>query len=215
MEDFNNTTISKKWLTIPVIATITRLLCREFTLQNEYLRLENKILKSRIKKRIIFNDDERRSLVEAALTLGRDLMEQVVSIVKPKTILAWQRRLEKQKWDYSDRRKRKPGRPRIDVGIEQIVCRMARENEWGYKRIQGELKKLEIEISKTSVANILIRNGLPSSPERKGLSWCEFLSRYEGVFLFADMFQKEVWTFQGINNKIPDEYNKSRRAAVR
>jgi hypothetical protein len=42
-------------------------------------------------------------LVEAALAMGRDLMEQVVSIVSPKAIRAWQRKLEKEKWDYSDR----------------------------------------------------------------------------------------------------------------
>ena len=91
-----------------------------------------------------------------------------------------------------------PGRPRISLDVEQIVCRMARENEWGYKRIQGELKKLEITISKTSVANILRRNGLPPSPEREGLSWREFLARHASVFLCADMFQKEVWTFRGL-----------------
>ncbi len=107
-------------------------------------------------------------------------------------------RLEKQKWDYSDRRKNNPGRPRISLDIEQIVCRMARENEWGYKRIQGELKKLEITISKTSIANILRRNGLPPSPERAGPSWREFLARHAPVFLCADMFQKEVWTFSGL-----------------
>jgi hypothetical protein len=38
-----------KWLSVPLIATITRLLRRELTLQNEYLRQENKILKSKIK----------------------------------------------------------------------------------------------------------------------------------------------------------------------
>jgi hypothetical protein len=55
-------------------------------------------------------------------------MEQVVTIVKPRTILARQRRLEKQKWDYSDRRKNNPGRPRIALDIEKLVCQMAREN---------------------------------------------------------------------------------------
>jgi len=79
---------------------ITRLLCCELTLQNEYLRQENKILKSKIKKRIVFTDDERQTLVKAALAMGKDLMEKVVTIVKPKTILAWQRKLEKQKWGY-------------------------------------------------------------------------------------------------------------------
>ena len=125
----------KKWLNVPIIAMVTRLLCRELTLQNEYLRQENKILKSKINKRLNFTDEERRTLVDAALAMGSNLMEQVVSIVKPKTILAWQRKLEKQKWDYSDRRKRNPGRPRLAQDIEQFVCRMARENEWGYERI--------------------------------------------------------------------------------
>lgn len=73
---------------------------------------------------------------------------------------------------------------------------MARENDWGYDRIQGELKKLEIEISKSSVANILRRNGLPPSPEREGLTWREFLARDASVFLCADMLQKEAWTLR-------------------
>ena len=40
------------WAGLPVIATVARLLCRELTLQNEYLLAENKILKSKIKGRI-------------------------------------------------------------------------------------------------------------------------------------------------------------------
>jgi len=75
--------------------------------------------------------------------MSRDLMAKVVTIVKPKTILTWQRKHEQQKWDYSARRKKKPGRPRISVDIEQLTCQIALENEWGYERIQGELKKLE------------------------------------------------------------------------
>ena len=198
MENSANQTTANKWLNVPIIATITRLLCRELTLQNEYLRQENKILKSKIKKRISFTDDERRTLIDAAMAMGKDLMEQVVTIVSPKTILAWQRKLENEKWDYSDRRKVNPGRPKIALDIEQLVCRLARENEWGYARIQGELQKLDITVSKSIVANILRRNGLPPSPERKGLTWREFLSRHAAVFLCADMFRKEVWTFRGL-----------------
>jgi len=187
MENTFNETLSNKWLSVPLIATVARLLCRELTLQNEYLRRENEVLKSKINKHINFTDDERRTLVYAALALGRDLMEQVVTIVQPKTILAWQRKLEKQKWDYSDRRKNYPGRPIIALDIEELFCKMACENKWGYARIQGELKKLDIIVSKSSVTNILRRNGLPPSPDRKGLSWREFLARHESVFLCADM----------------------------
>jgi hypothetical protein len=123
---------ANKWLDAPIIAMITRLLCRALILQNEYPRQENKVLKSKLNKRMVFTDDERRTLVESAMAMGRNWMEQVVTIVQPKTILAWQRWLERQKWDYSDRRKNNPGRPRISMDIEQLVCRMARENEWGY-----------------------------------------------------------------------------------
>ncbi len=124
---------ANKWLSVPIIATITRLLCREVTLQNEYLQLENKILKSKINKRIVFTDDERRSLVESAMAMGRDLMEQVVRIVQSKTILAWQRKLEKEKWDYSDRRKKNLGRPRIAPDIEQPVPLYLTANRWPVK----------------------------------------------------------------------------------
>ena len=183
---------------LPVIATVARLLCRELTLQNEYLRIENGILKSKMKGRIRFTDEERRSLVDGALAMGRKLMQEIVTIVKPETILAWQRRREKQKWDYSIRKKRGPGRPRTPGDIEVIICRMARENIWGYRRIQGELLKLDVKLSKGCIADILRRNNLPPSPERKGLTWREFLSRHADVMLCTDLFTKEVWTFCGL-----------------
>jgi len=50
MGNTTNQASAIKWLHVPIIATITRLLCRELTLQNEYLRQENKILKSKIEK---------------------------------------------------------------------------------------------------------------------------------------------------------------------
>ena len=71
------------WAGLPVIATVARLLCRELTLGNEYLRLENRILKSKVEGRIRFTDDERWALMKAALAMGRKLMRRVVTIVKP------------------------------------------------------------------------------------------------------------------------------------
>jgi len=185
------------WTSLPVIATVARLLCRDLTLQNEYLRLENRILKEKVPGRIRFTDEERRSLAEAALAMGRSLMKEVVGIVKPETSLAWQRRLERQKWDYS-RRRRKPGRPRTPGEIEALVCRMAQENEWGYQRISGELLKLGIKCSKGCVSDILLRNGIPPSPQRKGLTWQKFLARHAEVLLCLDLFTKEVWTATGL-----------------
>ena len=39
------------WAALPLIAAVARLLCRDLMLQNDYLRLENKILKSKFKGR--------------------------------------------------------------------------------------------------------------------------------------------------------------------
>jgi hypothetical protein len=36
------------WARLPAIATVARLLCRELTLQNGYLRLVNRILKEKV-----------------------------------------------------------------------------------------------------------------------------------------------------------------------
>jgi uncharacterized membrane protein YbhN (UPF0104 family) len=53
---------------------------------------------------------------------------------------------------------------------------MARENpRWGYLRIQGELLKLEISVSATTIATVLRRSGLGPAPRRIGPSWSEFL----------------------------------------
>jgi len=43
MDDKTLSETPAKWLGLPVVATVARLLCRELTLQSEYLRLENKI----------------------------------------------------------------------------------------------------------------------------------------------------------------------------
>ncbi|HBG28548.1 MAG: hypothetical protein A2Y10_19895 [Planctomycetes bacterium GWF2_41_51] len=81
MENTANQTTANKWLNVPIIAIITRLLCRELTLQNEYLRTENKILKSKIKKRLSFTDDERKILVEAAISMKEIGCSRFVSII--------------------------------------------------------------------------------------------------------------------------------------
>ena len=51
---------------------------------------------------------------------------------------------------------------------------MARENDWGYTRILGELKKLGIKPpSRNTVKNILKENGLEPGPKRGAGTWDE------------------------------------------
>lgn len=62
-------------------------------------------------------------------------MGEVIRIVKPATLFSWHRQLIRLKWTY--RSLHSGGRPRIDREIEQLVVRLARENDWGFERIEG------------------------------------------------------------------------------
>jgi hypothetical protein len=102
----------------------------------EYLRAENRVLREKLgKKRILLNDDQRRSLAVKGKILGRKMLAQVATIVTPDTILRWHRELVAAKWDYSERRK-KIGLPPASAEVVDLVLRMARENPgWGYVSI--------------------------------------------------------------------------------
>ena len=62
------------WARLPLIATMARLLCREQTLEAEYLRVQCEVVRSKVPGRIRFTDEERRRLVDAALAMGRKAM---------------------------------------------------------------------------------------------------------------------------------------------
>jgi hypothetical protein len=58
----------------------------------------------------------------------------------------------------------------------RLIERMAREtSRWGYMRIQGELLRLGINVSATTIASVLRASGLGPAPRRIGPSWSDFL----------------------------------------
>jgi len=75
-------------------------------------------------------------------------------LVSPETLLRWHRELVRRKWTY--RQGRKPGKPALQEGTVRLILRLAKENpRWGYQRLRGELAKLGITVSATTVASIL------------------------------------------------------------
>ncbi|TWT81307.1 hypothetical protein CA13_27590 [Planctomycetes bacterium CA13] len=80
----------------------------------EYLRTENAVLKEQFgKKRILPTDDQRRRLAVKGKVLGSKILEQFGTLFTPGTILRWHRQLVAKKWDYSDRKEKRYGRPRV------------------------------------------------------------------------------------------------------
>jgi hypothetical protein len=76
----------------------------------------------------------------------------------------------------SRRGSRPPGRPPLDPSIKRLVLRLGRENpRWGYLRIRGELLKLWIDVSATTIATVPRDGGLGPAPRRIGPTWTQFL----------------------------------------
>ena len=120
-------------------------------------------------------------------------------MVSPETVLRWHRELVRRRWATFGRRpRRQRGRPPLPTEYQQLILRLARENPgWGYRRLQGELRKLGHEVSATSIRGVLRRHRVPPTPRRPGLSWQRFLRAQAGAVLACDFFTVDtVWLRQ-------------------
>jgi putative transposase len=152
------------------------------------LRHEVKVLQRQAKRPRLHRLD-RILLAAASRALPRGLWSSFV--VRPETLLRWHRELVRRKWTY--RRRGRPGRPPVDPEVRDLIVRLGRENpRWGYQRIRGELLKLGIRVSATTVRTILLRHGLDPAPRRTGPTWSEFLRSQAAGILACDFFTVET-----------------------
>jgi putative transposase len=76
---------------------------------------------------------------------------------------------------------------------------LARENDWGYRRILGELKKLGIRrISASTIRNILKAAGLDPCPKRAEKTWDQFLREHATSLWQSDFVGQKVLTYKGL-----------------
>src|SRR5512135_771503 len=103
-------------------------------------------------------------------------------IFEPETLVRWHRKGFCLFWRWKSRRR--AGRPAVPSEIRNLVRQMSRENPlWGAPRIHGELLKLGINVSQSSVAKYMERRRGPPSQ-----GWKTFLRNHALHIAAVDLF---------------------------
>jgi putative transposase len=111
-------------------------------------------------------------------------------IVKPGTVIRWDREGFRLYWRWKSRKK--PGRPKTDEEIRQLIRRMARENPtWGAPRIQSELALLGFTVVESTVAKYMDRSRKPPSQ-----TWRTFLDNHVPDIVAIDFFVVATVSFR-------------------
>jgi putative transposase len=127
---------------------------------------------------------DRALLAAAASHLPRASRD--ARLVTPRTLLRWHRALVRREWRQPPGTR---GRPALPAELRALVLRLARENpRWGHRRITGELAKLGLRVSPTTIRRLLARGGLGPAPRRSGPSWREFLRAQAASVVACDFF---------------------------
>ena len=140
-------------------------------LETEIIRLRHEVsvLRRSASRRIALTNGDRWFLV-----LLHRFWPEIASrtaLVAPATLLRWHREGFRALWRRKSRALR--GRPKIPRDIIALIKRMARENFlWRAPRIHGELLKLGIDITESTVAKYMPR----FRPRGGSQTWRTFLA---------------------------------------
>ena len=111
-------------------------------------------------------------------------------IVQPDTVVRWHRQGFRLYWRWKSRKK--PGRPKVDRAIRDLIRRMCRANPtWGVPRILSELLLLGHAVAESTVAKYMIRQPKPPSQ-----NWRTFLANHVGQIAAIDFFTVSTVTFR-------------------
>ena len=136
--------------------------------------------------------------IDAATRASLALLSQLCDwrpclvVVRPETVLRWQR----AGWRLFWRCKSRPGRPPIPLELRQLIRRMASENPlWGEARIANELLlKLGLRVSPRTARKYIPKR--PPGRPRGDQRWSTFLRNHAKAIVACDFFVTVSATFR-------------------
>ena len=148
--------------------------------ENAVLRHQLIVLRRRSRGRVRLTNHDRLFFIQLYRWFPSIL--QVLTIIRPETLLRWHRAGFRCYWRWKSRRR--GGRPPVETELRALIRRMSMKNPlWGAPRIHGELLKLGFEVAQSSVAKYMVkRRGLPSP------GWRTFLHNHAPDIAAMDLF---------------------------
>ena len=160
------------------------------------LRIENLALRQQL---AVFKDKRPRTNLQnadrafwVALRSAWARWTNALILVKPDTVTKWHRKGFRLFWRWKSK-PRKPGRPRIEKEIRDLILKIALENGWGAPRIHAELLKLGFDVKERTVSRYMPKRPSPPDTLKR---WLAFKKNHRDVITGADFFTVPNVTFQ-------------------
>ncbi len=178
-----------KWLKI-ILRTLRSSIRneRELALENLALRQQLATLKFRGPRPQLTDSDR---LFWVVLSRIGSSWQDSLHIVQPETVLRWHRQGFRYYWRWKSRYRE---RQKADSEILALIRRMCRTNPlWGAPRVHGELLKLGLDVSETTVSKYMVKHRGPPSQ-----TWRTFLRNHAKELIALDFFTVPTATFRAL-----------------
>ena len=153
------------------------------------LKQNNEILSRTIKNNnltIHFTNQDRFSF--SLLSFLSEKVREFINLVKPETLLKWYRQIIKNRWNFSSKSKRKRGKPQTKAWIKNLILEMKNNSPlMRTEKIQGELLKLEIELSQSTIRRI-IAEFRKKGKIQSTVTWRKFIKAHIESLYAMDFF---------------------------
>ena len=165
---------------------------KDLMLENAILRQQLIVLNRQV-KRPKFTKRDRLHLV--FLSRFTQFWDSALHLVQPETVLRWHRDIFRHYWKRKSRPKNR--KPRIPQETIDLIKKMAQKNWlWGAEKIQGELLKLGIKVSKRTIQKYMRK-----VRKRSSQNWTTFLKNHAHEIWACDfttvnsLFFKPLYAF--------------------